>query len=64
MGEIETENKVLVVKRIKQLFHLTADEKDREKIERVLKVYANSCPVTRSFKGCIEVSSELDLMPA
>jgi uncharacterized OsmC-like protein len=64
VGEIETENKVLVLKRIKQTFHLTADEKDREKIERVLKVYADGCPVARSIKGSIEISSELDLTPA
>ena len=64
MGEIETEKRVLVVKRIKQIFRLTADEKDREKIERVLRVYADSCPVARSIKGSIEISSELDLTPA
>ncbi len=64
MGEIETEKRVLVVKRIKQTFRLTADEKDREKIERVLRIYADSCPVARSIKGSIEISSELDLTPA
>jgi uncharacterized OsmC-like protein len=64
VGEIETENKVLVVKRIKQTFHLTADEREREKIERVLRIYANFCPVARSVKGSIEISSELDLTPA
>ena len=62
MGEIDTEDKVLVVKRIKQTFHLSAeDEGDREKIERVLKVYAPSCPVARSVWGCIEITSELNL---
>ncbi len=61
MGEVETENKVLVVKRIKQTFHLVADENDREKIERVLKVYADRCPVARSIKGSIDITSELDL---
>jgi uncharacterized OsmC-like protein len=61
VGEIETEYKVLVVKRIKQTFHLVADESDREKIERVLKVYADSCPVARSIKGSIDITSELDL---
>ena len=61
VGEIEVENKVLVIKRIKQTFHLTADEKDRETIERVLGVYADSCPVARSIKDSIEISSELDL---
>jgi uncharacterized OsmC-like protein len=60
-GEIETEGKVLVLKRIKTTFHLTADEKDRETIERVVKVYADGCPVARSIKGSIEIISELDL---
>lgn len=64
VGEVETEGKVLVVKRIRQIFHLTASEDDRETIERVLGVYADSCPVARSIKGSIEVSSELDLTPA
>lgn len=55
------ESKVLVIKRIKQTFHLTADEEDRETIERVLGVYADSCPVARSIRDSIEISSELDL---
>ncbi len=61
VGEIEVESKVLVIKRIKQTFHLTADEGDRETIERVLGVYADSCPVARSVKDSIEITSELDL---
>ena len=64
VGEIEVESKVLVIKRIKQTFHLTAAESDRETIERVLKVYADSCPVAASVKGSIEISSELDLTVA
>ena len=61
MGEIETEGKILVVKRLHQTLHLTADERDREKIGRVIEVYADSCPVARSIKGSIEITSELDL---
>lgn len=61
VGEIEVESKVLVIKRIKQVFHLTAKEEDRETIERVLRVYADSCPVAASVKGSIEIYSELDL---
>ncbi len=64
VGEIEVESKVLVIKRIKQLFHLTADGQDRVTIERVLKVYADGCPVARSVKGSIEITSELDLTDA
>ena len=51
-------------KMMKQIFHLTADESDREKIERVLRIYADSCPVARSVKRSIEISSELELTPA
>ena len=61
MGEIESEGKVLVVKRIKQTFHLAADEKHRDTIERVLEVYAASCPVARSIRESIEITSELNL---
>jgi uncharacterized OsmC-like protein len=61
VGEVEVEGKVLVIKRIRQTFHLAADEGDRETVERVLKVYADSCPVARSIKGSIEITSELEL---
>ncbi len=63
VGEIEVEGKVLVIKRITQTFHLSADEGDRETVERVLGVYADSCPVARSVKGSIEIKSEFDLTP-
>ena len=49
------------MKRIKTIFHLTAGEKDRHTIERVLEVYEDGCPVARSIKNSIEISSELDL---
>ena len=61
VGEIETENKVLVIKRIKQTLHLTAEERDRESIERVVEVYEDSCPVAASIKPAIDITSELDL---
>ena len=50
-------------KRIKQTFHLIAAEEDRATIERVLGFYEDSCPVARSIKNSIEISSELDLSP-
>jgi uncharacterized OsmC-like protein len=61
VGEIETEGKVLVIKRIRQVFYLTAAEEHRATIERVLDFYADSCPVARSIKGSIDIISELDL---
>jgi uncharacterized OsmC-like protein len=61
VGEVELQGKVLVIKRVKQSFHLAANERDRETIERVLEVYADSCPVARSVKDSIEITSKLDL---
>ena len=52
---------MLVIKRVKQSFHLAANERDRETIERVLEAYADSCPVARSVKDSIEITSKLDL---
>ena len=60
VGEIEVERKVLVIKRIKQTFHLETDEGDRETVERVLEVYVDGCPVARSVRDSIEITSELD----
>ena len=51
---------MLVLKRITHTIYLTADEVDREAIERVLEVYEDSCPVARSIKDAIEIRSELD----
>ena len=61
VGEIETENKVLVIKRITITLHLSADEEDREDVERVLEVYEDGCPVARSIRGSIQITSNLDL---
>ncbi len=60
MGEVEADGKVLVIKRIKQIFHLAVPKKERETVERVLSVYADSCPVARSVKGSIEITSEVE----
>ncbi len=60
-GEIETESNVLVCKRIAITIHLTAEEEDRETVERVLEVYEDGCPVARSIRDSIEITSELDL---
>lgn len=64
IGEIEKEGRVLVVKRIKVTLHLEADEEDRGTVERVLRVYADGCPVARSIRESIEITSELNFTPA
>ncbi len=47
-----------------QTFYLTADEEDQGTIERVLEVYSDGCPVARSIKDSIEITSKLDFTPA
>jgi organic hydroperoxide reductase OsmC/OhrA len=62
VGEVEVDGKVLVIRRIKQTFRLDVPSEERETVERVLSVYADSCPVARSVKGSIEISSEVDFV--
>jgi len=57
-GEIEKEGDVLVIKRIHVTYHLTADEADRETIERVHDMHAGKCPVARSIEDAIDITTE------
>lgn len=59
-GEVELEGKVLVVKRIHVTYTgLEFDDQDAEKVQRVLAVHADGCPVARSVKGAIEITTGL-----
>ena len=59
-GEVELEGKTLVVKRIAVTYRgLQVAEEDREKVERVLAVHADGCPVARSLRGSIEITTQL-----
>ena len=59
-GEVELEGKVLVVRRIQVTYSgLAVEEQDAEKVQRVLAVHADSCPVARSVKGSIEITTRL-----
>jgi uncharacterized OsmC-like protein len=59
-GEVELEGKVLVIKRIRVTYTgLAVGDEDAEKVRRVLAVHADGCPVARSLKGAIEITTEL-----
>jgi organic hydroperoxide reductase OsmC/OhrA len=58
-GEVEVEGKVLVVKRIHVRLRLRAPEASRATAERVHGIYADACPIYRSIKAAIAVTSEL-----
>ena len=59
-GEVELEGSVLVIKRIHVRMELHAPVAQREVAERAHGVYADSCPVYRSLKAAIAITTELD----
>ena len=60
-GEIELDGKVLVIKRIHVTYSgLIFAEDDREKIQRVLGVHAESCPVARSLRAAIDITTSIE----
>ena len=59
-GEVELEGKTLVLKRIRVVYQgLQVAESDRDRLDRVLAVHADACPVARSLRGAIEITTEL-----
>jgi uncharacterized OsmC-like protein len=49
---------VIVIRRIHVTYHLTADEANRDTIERVHGLHADRCPVYRSLKDSIDITTE------
>jgi uncharacterized OsmC-like protein len=60
-GEIETEDNVLVIRRIHVVYHIIAPSEARETIDRVHNMHAEHCPVYRSLRGAIEITTEYQL---
>ena len=59
-GEVELEGKVLVLKRIEVTYTgLSVQDSEREKVDRVVAVHADGCPVARSLKGAVEITTRL-----
>ena len=56
-GEIEDEDGVLVIRRIHVEFTLRAPEDTRETVDRVHGFYADKCPVYRSLRAAIQITS-------
>ncbi|HYO46770.1 MAG TPA: OsmC family protein [Gemmatimonadota bacterium] len=62
-GEVEVEDRVLILKRIRVVYWLEAPEANRETIERVHGMHARHCPVYRSLEGAIEITTEIEEGP-
>ena len=59
-GEVETEGKVLVLRRIHTKYKLKVPDDARQTVQRVLGMHADLCPVARSIKGAIQVTTEVE----
>jgi len=59
VGEIELEENVLVIRRIHLRLRLKADDAHRETATRVHGIFADKCPVYRSLKAAIAMTTEL-----
>jgi uncharacterized OsmC-like protein len=62
-GEVEKEDGILVIRRIRVVYRLRAPESQRDTAERVREVHHDACPVYRSIGGCIDITTELELVP-
>jgi uncharacterized OsmC-like protein len=64
-GEVEEEDKVLIIRRVHVTFQLRTGIPDeiREAVDRVHRVYAERCPVYRSLKPAFAISSSFTLTP-
>ena len=50
---------MLIIKRIHVTYNLRLAPDQRETAERVLDFHADYCPVARSIRDCIQISTEL-----
>ena len=60
---MELEDRVLVVKRIHVKLRLRAEEAHRATAERVHAFFAEACPIYRSVRAAIAVTTELVFEP-
>ena len=60
-GEIEKDGNVVVIKRIHVTYHLKLKPEQRETAERVLDFHADKCPVARTIKGCVDITTDLNM---
>jgi uncharacterized OsmC-like protein len=63
-GEVETEDNVLVIRRIHVDLKLQASEESRATVERVHAIYAMNCPLYRTLRSAIQLSSSYTLQPS
>jgi uncharacterized OsmC-like protein len=61
-GEVETEEDVLVIRRIHVVMRLVASQDVSETAERVHGIYAMRCPLYRTLHNTIKLTSSFELV--
>jgi uncharacterized OsmC-like protein len=61
-GEVETEENVLVIRRIHVAMRLMAPQDLKTIVERVHGIYAMRCPLYRTFHKTIQLTSSFELV--
>jgi uncharacterized OsmC-like protein len=61
-GEVETEEGVLVIRRIHVKMRLQAPAATRDAVDRVHGIYAMRCPLYRTLHNAIALSSAVELV--
>jgi uncharacterized OsmC-like protein len=59
-GEVETEEGVLVIRRIHVALRLAAPDAVKETVDRVHGVYAMRCPLFRTLHNAIQLTSSVE----
>ncbi len=62
IGEVETEEGVLVIRRIQVKMRLEAAAGMRDTVDRVHGIYAMRCPLYRTLHNTIALSSSVELI--
>jgi uncharacterized OsmC-like protein len=60
-GEVESDDGVLVIRRVHVKFLLKAPADVRDTVDRVHGVYAEKCPVYRSLRPAFQITSAWEL---
>jgi len=63
-GEIESDQGVLVIRKVHVHFLLTGADQARETVERVHGMYADKCPVYKTLRPAFEITSDFELVGA
>ena len=61
-GEVETEEGVLVIRRIHVAMRLVASSDAKEIVERTHGLYAMSCPLYRTLHNAIQLTSSVEIV--